>query len=568
MKISTHFLILFFLPVLFYSCTADIDLSNISNEVSLHPGLIVPIGGASITLGQIITNNDSTGKFVIGNNAEISYVSFDSTQFVFPTLNLLQNSQPLTKNIHPCPSGIMVLPGNYSLQTLQSKDSILLGTNANKNGDRIDSLRITTMVLNVNVDVSPELSSILPSDLKYTIVFPPDRIRKLDGTPAVITFAPTGYGCSNTVQMNDFMMITSNRQERIPITIKLDVTTGAVPVSLSQSSVITSKINFSQLEYAVAYGVFNSNINLTNSYIQNINFDKNLPPNSIKLVNPQVSISAVSNLGSCLDFKIDYIKAYHSTNPGLNPVFANFGGNKFTNVSIKSKPAQPSDTIDIRLPVINNAWGETTQLFESTVSPDRLEYDFSASVDTTLNNQCKTPSFITSNASLKVKIKTTVPMDFNKGSFYVYQDSIPNLFGLIANALDQFKEGDITYTVLVLNITNGLPVKTTFQFALKDQNGNSVLTDFIKDYTIKAGTVDAGGLVQPGKEAKQTIEISVTKDQLALLRTARTITYSVRMEGEDANSNIHFISSNTFDLKVGLFVKGDVNTTIGGTIQK
>jgi len=119
-----------------------------------------------------------------------------------------------------------------------------------------------------------------------------------------------------------------------------------------------------------------------------------------------------------------------------------------------------------------------------------------------------------------------------------------------------------------LNISNGLPVKTTFTFELIDSLGYKLQTTFEKKYVIAAGKVDANGLVQPGQETKQTLQIVVTKEQLSILKKAKTIRYIVRIEGEELNSNIHFTKWNTFDLKVGLFVKGDINTTIGTKTQK
>jgi RNase P/RNase MRP subunit p29 len=80
--------------------------------------------------------------------------------------------------------------------------------------------------------------------------------------------------------------------------------------------------------------------------------------------------------------------------------------------------------------------------------------------------------------------------------------------------------------------------------------------------------VDGNGIVQSGKETKQSIQLVVTKDQLDVLKKARVFKYKVRVDGNDINSNIHFIKSNTFDLKAGLFVKGDVSTTLGTKTQQ
>jgi len=134
---------------------------------------------------------------------------------------------------------------------------------------------------------------------------------------------------------------------------------------------------------------------------------------------------------------------------------------------------------------------------------------------------------------------------------------------LISEALNGSLFKNITSTVLIMDITNGLPVKSTFSFALIDSIGNEIPTTIEKKYVVDAGIVDANGLVQPGKETKQTLQIVLKNEQLEKIRNARILTYKVRIEGSDVNSNIHFTKLNTFDLKVGLYIKGDVNTTLG-----
>ncbi len=551
------------ISLFFVSCEADINLHNISNEVSLHPDMIFPIGGASITLGQIITRNDTTGKFVIGNDAEINYVSVDNYEFKFPVIDFLKNTHELLKNQYPSPTGVMFIPSNYTLPTISSTDSIVLGNNSDKNGDRIDSLMIKSATITVIVNVSDELKSVRPSDITFSIVFPNGKIQMADGSSSTISFTPSGYGLINTVLLKNFMMKTSVGGSAIPVEIKVNVKSGDAPLTISPASYITSRINFTQLDYSVAYGIFKSGFNLPTIIEQNINYSKDMPSGFIKPTNPQVCISTISNIGTYLNLKIDWIKAFLSTNLNALPVFANFNGNKFTNIEMKQKPVNPGETINFNLPTLNNSYGGTSQLFESSIDPDKLQYNFSVSVDSVLNNRLKTPNYITSDASIKVNIKTIIPMDFTGSSYYEYRDSIPNVFALISTALNQTPYNNISSTALILNVSNGLPVRTTFTFNLMDSVGMVIPTTFIKSYVIGAGKTDVNGIVQPGQENKQTLQVTVDKDQLPALRKARSIIYTLRIEGSDTNSNIHFTKTNTFDVKVGLFVKGEINTTIG-----
>jgi len=567
MNIRFLFPVLIIFSILFVSCEADINLQNISDEISLHPDLIFPVGRASVNLGQIITHNDTGGKFETGTDSEINYISFDSLNFKIPRLDLLGNSTESIKNLFPSPSNLLVIPSNSSLPSLNYSDTIRLGINSLHSGDRIDSVKVKTAIISIILDVSADLGSIRPADLIYTIHFPTGKIRMLDGSSSSISFSPAGYGSVKIIKLTNFMLNTSGIDTGIPLVIHIDAKNGNVPLMLNQTSAIISTIKMTQLDYSVLYGNFNSGLKLTNIYQQSIDFDKDLPNGLIKLANPQVCISASSNIGTYLLFKINYIKSFLSTNQNLKSVYANFNGDRFAITQLNKKPVFPGDTVNIKLPVLNKDWGGTNQLFDNETdeinTPDKVQYDFSASPDSILNKQSKTPSFIPSDASMKVTIKTIIPLNFTRGSYYEFQDSIQNVFAFIANALNKFPFNNITSTALILNISNGLPVKTTFSFTLNDSLGNQILTTFEKSYIIEAGKTDVNGLVQPGKETKQTIQVKVDKDQLYNLKKARFITYKVRAEGDNINSNIHFTATNKFDLSVGLFVNGDVNTTLG-----
>lgn len=149
------------------------------------------------------------------------------------------------------------------------------------------------------------------------------------------------------------------------------------------------------------------------------------------------------------------------------------------------------------------------------------------------------------------------------GSFYKYNDSILNIFKPIASNLDKYSLTNINSAALVLSITNGLPVKSVISLKFVDSLDVEIPTSFQKNYTIQSGKVDSQGLVQPGNETKQTLTISLTKDQLLTLRKAKKILYSVQIDGNTNDTNIQFTKNNTFDIKVGLFIKGDLNTNLG-----
>jgi hypothetical protein len=540
-------------------------LQNISNEISLHPDLIVPVGSASVSLEQLITNNDTTGAFEIGKDEEINYVIFDSSEFKISNLNLLDNSRELIELQYPSPDGVLFINPESPIPSVTNTDSVRLGINFNKQEDRIDSALVTSATFSVIVDVTPELISIPPSNMKFTLVFPNGKIRMLDGSVSEISFTPASYGTVNNITLKNFMLITSGGATGIPIIIKVDAKSGNLPLTLAPASIITSRIDFTQLDYSVAYGNIKSKFNVTNAYVQAVDYVKKFPTSLLKFANPQVYITAVSNLGTYIYFKIDSIQGYLSTNPELNPVYADFKGIKSTTIELKRRPDVPGDTVNFTLPTLNKSNGGIDQIFAVSPMPDKLKYLFSTTVDSVLNSQHKTPCFIPSNAKIKVNLKTVLPLNFTKDSYYEYQNSIQNVFTSIEKTMNSY--ASITYINLILNITNGLPSKVTFSLNPIDSTGNVIPQIFDKSYLIAAGSIDANGIVQPGKETIQTIKVTLSKDQLISIRKAVSINFKVRMEGDEL-SNIHFIKSNIFGIKVGLFVKGDINTTLGTKTQK
>ncbi len=566
MKFKSVVFILIFFSVIFYSCDADIDIHNISGEVSLRPDLIVPIGGASVTLGDIISKYITDGKFEIGNDGlEINFLAVDSSEFNFRELNLLNNNSGFVRNFYPSKFGNSFISPHQSIPTVYSNDTLKLAiNNQNQNSDRIDSIKITSAKLNVTLDVSSDFANIDPSLCKITVTFPPNSIRFIDGSSNKVSVIPVAFGQANSLILNNFMINTSGNSSGIPILITIESKAGDLPLTLTQNSTISCKLGFSELNYSVAYGYFEPNVEASNILQRNINLDKLFPNGSLKFMNPQIKISAESNIGSYLNFKVDYIKAYVS-NKQSEAVYAWFDNHttNSTTVQMKSKPKTPGLWVDTEMRTMDQNWGETNQLFEDEEVADSLEYKFSASVNQELTKSDPTPNFITPDSKIKVKIATTIPFYLNQGSYYDFKDSIQNIFDVVANTLDKYPKNSIETVSLVLNIKNGLPFKTHLIIKLLDSSGNELLTSFVKDYIVDAGTVDADGLVQPGKESNQLLQIKVTNDQLNELRKADMIVYTVRVEGESINSKIHFTKTSTFNLKVGLFVNGKISANLG-----
>lgn len=561
--------VLIFLSVVFTSCEADIDIKSISDEIALQPSLVVPIAGTNISFGQLLQAYSSGDSFDFSDNNEISYIHKDSAEFKLSVLNFMDYARPLAKKLYPSPGSVQNIPANTTIPTISSTDSVSLGINSTQNSDRIDSIKVTSLTMSVTINVTPDMESIDPADLKLFLVLPADRVRMTGGISNIIEVLPIAYGMPINVLVPGFMLNTTSGATGIPVQLNVVAKTGNVPLALSPNSAVTCDLKFSKLVYSVAYGNFESPMGGNFLHQQSTDFAEVFPEGLLKFSNPQLRIRAISNIGTYLSFNVDYVKTYISSDAGIPPVYAWFNGHTTNSVAgqFDSKPATPGLSVSKDFRTFDKDWGETNLLFENGNKPDRIEYKFSAGINKTLVQNDPTPSFITPDAKLKVYMTYTVPFQLNEGSYYEHRDTIQNIFSQIAAVFEKYAEDRISSVAVVLNIENGLPVKTQLLLQFFDSLGHELLTDLKKNYTVEAGNVDVNGIVQPGNGKKQTVTIAFTKAQIPELRKTASIVYSVRLEGENGQSNIHFTKQNTFDLKVGLFVKGDINEKLGTIIK-
>ena len=553
------YFIIISIPLLLNSCEANIDIHNISGETSIQPAVILPIGSANIGIGEFLINNKVNGIITDEDN-EIYFQDIDTAEFKFRDLKLNDNQIGLVKSMYLWPGTVFVTKPYSELSTNSEKGFMNLGLNSNTNEERVDSIVVSSAILNFQVDVSPTLKNIKPSNLEITLVFPNKAIRKLDGTTSNITFSPTIFGRPTLLQMSDFVLNTQDNATGIPVEIRIVLKTETIPLILDESSMITYSMNFNEMNYQVAYGFFEPDFLASQIVQQFLDTTTNGLNSKLKFQNPKIEIAVVSNIGSYLNFKVDYIKAYVKSDPDIEPIYAWFDQHtsNSTVINMDVKPNRPGDEVTKVMPSIDENWGETNALFENEFMPNVIEYKFSLSVNKELTLNDPTPQFITPDAMIKAYMKTTIPLHFNKGSYYIFEGKFDNVFDDLSIALDRISKKSINSVALILDVKNGLPVKSQFVFEILDSIGNVVPTDFVKVYDIKSAAVDQDGIVLPGNKTNQIISISVTKEQLEILRKASSIAYKIVIDGEQVDSKIHFTKSDTFDLKVGLLVNGKI----------
>jgi len=549
------------------SCT-DIDLTTISKDVKIQESLVMPIGETNLTVEDIL-NKLNLQQFISPTSNDIFYSTFDSAEFKFRLVDLVENSQISAKTYYPTPVTV-TYPAFTNLPTVSSNEIINLGLNSNPTSLRIDSAKITSSTLTVEVNVNN--MALNASDIKLSLIFPPyldkttNTIRMLSGSSNTLVVTPAPFGQVKNVPIPNFMMNTPDNATGIPVQIKIESKTGSSPVTMNSSSSIEVKLKFTLLDFAIAYGLFEPGSLATATVQQALNI-KEFPSGLFKFNNPKIIVTASSNIGTYMRFQIDYMKAFVKEDPAVPAIFALFDGNQNKSEVFDVKPSAPGLWVTKHFTYDNGINGGTGRFFDNLPIPDMFEYKFAVQNDKTNNeNHPLEPSFITPDGAIKVKVENQIALDLKAGSYFEMKDTIEDVG---TNIRSTFNNVHLDKAFLMLTVLNGLPMKLIFSMTLKDSVGATIpstLND--TEYEINAPEVDASGFVKataPSGLTPQKLEISLTQGQLDDLKKAKIIEYTIHADGKDVNGTekpIHFSKTNTFGVKLGIFVKGNMTTTL------
>ena len=545
---SVRFVNVIFLlfSLFFVSCMSDIELSDISSEISIDPSLVMPMGNVTVNLGDIIAANDSD-KVLSTNLAEITYQRADSMIFSYPKIDIAGNIPEVTKSIALLPSSLFYpvpVPANTTLPSVTIHQNFDLGINGAGAKERIDSIKVSKAVLSVRV--STNVANLDPSKLKVAVTFGNGKLKKLDGTPSVLTIQPTAFNESEQSTIQNFVIDVSGGMTSIPLKIELEAETGSTPILLNQDSKLDIEFSFNKFDWQVLYGKFDMASLATSVQEIPVGLNTNILNGAFKFSNPQINISAISNVGMKMGFKLDYFKSRSD----VSSVCAHFDGKETLTQDFATRPMIPGETVNVNFKTFDRMWGETDKLFE--IMPTFFEVKATPFVDVT----DQTPSYLTPDGQVKVYLKTTLPVQFNAGSYYQYSDTINNIFDPSSKILEDDVLNKVEKATFVFTILNNMPVKSILSFRFLDENGAEVkMSDsFNKKYEIAAGNVSLKGKVIPGTKSQQ-FTISVTGDELLQIKKANDLEFQVRVEGADVDSKILFSTSNSLNLKLGLLIK-------------
>jgi hypothetical protein len=529
------------------SCV-DIDLTNVSKDVQINESLVVPVGEATLSVGDLVKMLNLQGQ--IAPDADtLNFIKEFDKDYLFADFNLLANASEKDLSL-PFPTAVveantsLSIPGGNQFQ-------IEMGLDPNSTSNRADSAAISLMNVGVNVlaaDIArADNTPVTPSDLKFTLVFPKMHYT---GNYSQISkdFTPYQFGQFSPLELTNFVVNTVG-MTGLPFEVLFK--TGSNSLRFGANARIDLKFKINNMTYTVIYGKFNPQV--LGSTSKTIPLDVlNDIPLGIRFANPKLSIRLHSNFGSYMIFNILSIKAFNKDQSIVKT--AMFGGSQTAVEVVDVKPDIPGSFVDKTLRTLDKNYGSTDILLDPDLHLDTLQYKFSLLTDDALNSTSNTPGFIIPGMKITTKYLIEIPFYLKAGSYYSISDTIPNL----TLPLDVINEA-----TLVLNITNSLPLKLTYQMKFMDASNTLINTAFNDiTYTIKSADVNpTTGLVK--NEINTPLNITLSKTDAASLKNAKKMIFSLSFAGGTNNVPIQVTSNNFIKVKLGAFVKGKLSNTLG-----
>ena len=397
-----------------FSSCKEIDLTGISNEITIDESLVVPIGQGSASIGDVLAQFVNKDNLVVIGDT-VNYISNYTYDYTFKPINILDYAVP--RNIAINGFVPATIPANQPVPMPVPNNFIVdLGLDPASTTKRVDSTYVNSTSIGITVTTSnitlTNGAPISPSDLKVTLGFP-KMVNGLDRSP-VGWVIPYAFGTQYPLNLAN-VIIDTHGQTGVPVTVSL--TSGSRQIKVDASSAINIDIRFKGLDFKVSYGLFQPSTIQSSSIKIALDVLKTLPT-GLQFANPKALINLGSNVGTWLDFNIDYVKAYNKNKTTVKN--ASFNGSPSTSEIIKRKPASPGQFMNWDLRTLDKNYGTTNQLFETNDVLDTLEYKFSLKA----NSTSQTPDFVVPNMAMKAKVKIQIPMYFEKGSTYNYTDTI------------------------------------------------------------------------------------------------------------------------------------------------
>ena len=558
---------------LFFLLTSCIDdsykIDDIDTTVGLDMALVGPIGKSKITLSSVFPDDLENYELLIRNDS-IFIVLHDTVDFGSTFIDDIKIPKgKYTKHIPVIDSNLLPTTSVDVDVTLDYEFDI----NTNPN-ERIDSLVFNTSVLNFqftsNYDYSPaaQMEVIFDSDelVLNPTLYPENKIvlSLVQGT------------INQNIDLTGAKLFFPNSSKKIKIRYKVHVETNTPFVPGTEP--IDVAIDFDTTIPRIVYGYIGQNRDIWGgeivrpfdftSLFQGVDF-------FLPFYNPQIYITAESNIGIPAQYTLDWVKATDTNTSEV--VYADFEGSPNTSFvlnypvisEIENKSIQELLSFDSRIldkrhtKLFDREYGATNRLFQ--INANELAYKFSVR---TLNDPAASVHYFLNDSKMSLYIKAMIQLNFEGNdnpakSFHVnLSDTLDIDFAQIID-VDQVDTENEIVARIKLNYKNALPIGAFASLSFLDENKEQVQYNnetLEKEFTIEPAQVKPDGTVL-APLPNTSITINLTADEYTnYISKTKKLAFTYSMKGNDGK-NVQIKASDWLELKASFYVSAKAKVT-------
>lgn len=503
------------IALLLYSCidTSDYEL----NGVSLSPTLALPLVHGSLTVNDLLSDQDSV--HIKEYSDALLYLAYEQELKTQDVRNLFDvPNKSTTKSF--------ILPG-VTLPALPKDvrtDSITTTVDLGLSPEQLDEIALRAGQISYSVTNQP------PSNLNYEIIcsLPGFKSRT---TGAALNQVIKGTG---TIPLSAYTLTLNKNKFDLKLVLVYKKSTS--PVVIANGTSINISLNFGGMQFTYIKGFLGTQTASLPAESINIGvFDQVFDGATLSLAQPKVSLTVTNENG--VPCRVDF-KKLTASKPGAAPL------------TMQLNPANP---INLNFPTTMGASANTTvtvtnvkQLLD--YAPTQLDYQADATINAGLTSGA---NFVLDTSKLKVKMNVEIPL-YGSASNVVLKDTVDI-------DLSSAKDSDVLSAKLKLKLTNQFPLEGNIQFVLVDANYQVLDALLTANQTgiLKGSEVDTGGnLKTPGVYDG---EIEIDKTKLEKLFSARHIILVANLQTSRGSGgtavDVKFKSTYTLEVEAGVLAQ-------------
>jgi len=541
------FYILIGFILLLSACVKEkFDSSKVAGLANISPGLLVPIGHATMSLSKYL-NDTSHGKMLGHETDNTIILVYHEKVFSIEAANLISIPDTGLQYILLYPTSMV--KGKSSPSPIIIEDSTYIGLTVQGANALLESVNFTSGIINLDVKNTKNLKG------KCTITFP--GIEGNINSIAIDSLVEGDNPGSLNLSKSTMQLMQANGKSNL-LKANIHFVLTSQNNFTGSESLLDFNFKISNIHYSVIYGLLgNISFPLAPGTFS-MGFYKRLLEGNFYFTNPELELLLTNSIGFPVEI---YFKDIYATtrNQGIIPLTGP-GVPGIGNPRIVNFPHRPfeieKDSIEFQgknsnLPLILSAL------------PVSMFFNVVDSLNPVSN---MTRGFITDSSKLEADLQMELPLQGYTDSILLEQDTVNFQF-----PSDIYKnQNEIKFVYFILNVKNGFPMEVIPQVYFTD-NKNHVIDSLITDPTATdKALIHSSGINADGSASAVTTDqiiVKFTPERIQkILNATRLITRGKLISGGGKHKEIRFNYGsankdlNSLYFELGIIVQLQINT--------